>query len=79
MSTIPTKQVDHPAHNVPQATEHHHETVLAGDVIPMRPDSPTVNDYAADRQKINERSMNDIATRGPSAVDTSNIVMYPRK
>jgi hypothetical protein len=66
------KQEDHPAHNMPDATQRY-----AGDVIPLRPDSPTVNDYAADRQKINERSMNDIATRGPSAVDPSNLRVFP--
>lgn len=73
---------DHPDTNLPDpgyAPRAQHSTKMAGDVQVLRPDSPTVNDYAADRQKINERSMKDIAIRGPSAVDARNLKIFPRK
>lgn len=57
----------------------HKEYKVAGEIVPLRPNSPTVNDYAADRQKINERSMSNIAKQGPSGVDKTNLVMYPGK
>lgn len=65
---------DHPSHNVPQASQHY-----AGDVLPLRPNSPTVNDYAADRQIINQRSLENIANKGPSAVDPKNLAIFKRK
>lgn len=69
----------HPVDSGMDATDDHWGTKLAGDVVPLRPDSPTVNDYAADRQIINRRSMENIARQGPKGVDSTNLKLFPRK
>lgn len=74
MSNMQMAQEDHPSYNIPEATEKY-----AGDVLPLRPNSPTVNDYAASRQTINERSMDNIAKNGPKSVDTSNLAVLRPK
>lgn len=55
-------------------------TQMAGDVIPLRPNSPAPSDFAAVQgQERNQSSMSNIAKGGASSVDKTNLVMYPRK
>lgn len=84
MATYPSQSspIDndyHPVDSDLSATNDHWGTKLAGDVVPLRPNSPTVNDYAQDRQIINRRSMDNIAKGGAKAVDPANLAVFPRK
>lgn len=42
---------DHPAYNLPEATEHY-----AGDVVPIRPANSPANNAGKQNQKQNEKS-----------------------
>jgi hypothetical protein len=72
-------QDDHPAYNIPDATEHHDGTVLADNVTPIRPSNLERDIAGARRQVENERSLRNIANQGPSGVDKTNLTTYPVK
>lgn len=60
-----------------------HSTEMAGDVIPIRDmsgqDAMSRDISTAGKQISNERSMSDIAARGASAVDKTNLTLFRRK
>ena len=69
MSTLQMQQEDHPAHNVPDATQQY-----AGDVL--TPNFPQSGLGGAANQVRNQGSMRDIAEKGAKAVDPSNLTVF---
>lgn len=59
---------DHPATNMPQATQHY-----AGDVLPL----PVNMGAGMLGQAKNNESIKGIAAGGPKSVDTTNLVLHP--
>lgn len=53
-------------------------TQMAGDVLPLRPNSPAPADFSAVQgQEANKRSISNIAAGGPKSVDKTNLVLGP--
>jgi hypothetical protein len=72
----------HPDMSLPEpgySPDMQHSTKMAGDVLPISSGSMESDMAVAAKQVKNERSMNDIGRRGPSAVDTSNLTTFRRK
>lgn len=53
-------------------------TQMAGDVVDM-PQTTAQQLSGNIAQSVNERSMTDIANRGPKAVDPRNLILFPGK
>jgi hypothetical protein len=62
------QQEDHPAHSMPDATEQY-----AGDVLPFPTSRATP--IPGSVGSANRSAMEDIAKRGPSAVDKTNLTV----
>lgn len=72
----------HPAHNLPEPGQQPvgpRDTKMAGEVIPMirneaySGQNGVINATARLSQHLNDSAMKDIAARGPSSVDTTNL------
>lgn len=62
---------DHPAYNKPDATQKY-----AGDVVPIGTSVGGYDTHIRQAQENNKAAMSDIAKRGPSSVDTSNLTVF---
>lgn len=66
MQGTPMDVENHPAYDKPDATQHY-----AGDVLPLN--APQTGLGGAANQIRNQGTMRDIASKGSSAVDTTNL------